>query len=174
MDISIGDANYIKIRGKHCSLAIDPSEKANKSTADAVVLLEESNKLNFKNVEGYRVVIKDPGEYEVSQAMVSGKKTDGGIVYKLVVDNINIVLGKASDAAKVLDKIDSCQVLILNADSDINQSVISSLEPKTVVLYGEKKLDVLKNLNKENITPVSKFTLTREKLSEGMEVVVLE
>lgn len=191
MDISILDTNYIKVRGKHFSFVVDPtSEKlkspstslpsttlragrAGKTAADAVILLKEDGASNFKNVEGYRIIIRGQGEYEINGAMVSSRETDGGVVYKLIVDNTNIVLGRSSEVTKILDKIESCQILILNADSDINQSIIGPLECSVVVLYGEKRMDAAKNLDKEKISPVQKFSLTKEKLADGMEMEVV-
>ena len=173
MDIAILDTNFIKIRGKRACFVVDPETSKSKAkiAADAIILLKDPNDSDFSNIENYRVVIKRPGEYEVNGIMIAGRQTDGGIGYKIIVDGVNIVLGKTSDIAKILDKIDSCQLLILNADSEINQAIVSSLEPNIVILYGEKSIEGVK-MDKKNSLPVQKYSLTKEKLPEEMEVVV--
>lgn len=176
MDIVILDTNFVRIKGKSASLVVDPQTAKSKSkvAGDAVVCLKDADAVNFSNIENYRVIIKRPGEYEVNGIMVTGKKSGEGIFYKIIIDNVNIILGKASNISEVLDKIDSCQILLLNVDTDeIGQSVIGSLEPGYAVLYGEKSLEGAKSLGKKDLTPVAKFTLTKEKLQEGATEIVL-
>jgi hypothetical protein len=175
MDITILDINFLRIKGKNASFVVDPETTKSKSKVigDAVIALKDIQANRFPNIENYRVVIKHPGEYEVNGIMIAGKQSGDGIVYKIILDNVPIVLGKSSNISKVLDKIDSCQVLLLNVDSEVDQNIITSLEPNYAILYGEKSVEGVKNLGKKDAVAVSKFTLAKEKLPEGTTEIVL-
>lgn len=174
MEIISLNTSFLKVRGKHSSFVVDPDTLKSKAkvAADAILLLKNLNDSKFPNIENYRVLIKRPGEYEVNGMLITGRQADKGIVYKIIIDNIVLALGKASEIAKVLDKIDACQVLVLNVDGEIAQKTISSLEPTTLVLYGEKANEAAKSLGKD-IKPLEKFALAKEKAAGEIETVVL-
>ena len=95
-----------------------------------------------------------------------------GFVYSLFIDNTEVVLGKVSDLSILLDNIPSCQIAILQVDDDL-KSLVTKLEPKLILLYGDKKLDGARELGKAQVSPVQKYTITKDKLPLEMEVVVL-
>jgi len=172
VDISVVDNSSIKIRGKSASFIVDAPTSGPKLSADGVISLT-SAAVNTSRISDSRIVISGPGEYEVNGIKISGIAIDGGIVYRLIVDEIEIVLGKLSELAKADLKISSCDIALLNADSDLKESVVTALEPRFVVMYGDKKKDLLKAMGKENVSPTSKFTITKDKLPEEMGVAVL-
>lgn len=173
MDISIISKNSIKIRGKRVSFIIDPSSDGPKISADAVIYLSNGLPVNAPRVEGYRVIIKGQGEYQVEGAMIVGVRTDKGYVYRITVDGMQVLVAKASDISKFKGDMDSSEILILNADSEIEASVVTNMEPRTVILYGEKKEDAAKILGKNEIKKTEKATLSKEQLPEMMEVIAL-
>ena len=72
------------------------------------------------------------------------------------------------------EEIDTaCQIAILNVDDGFSSSFITNLEPKIVVLYGDKKENAANLLGKGTLPATKKFTVTKDKLPEEMEVVVL-
>ena len=67
----------------------------------------------------------------------------------------------------------TCQIAILNVDSEFTQAVLTGLEPKVVVLYGDNKDAGAKILDKESISSLRKFSVSKDKLPEEREVVTL-
>ena len=172
MDISYLDKNSIKIRSKHAAFVVDPPVSGPKISCDAIVLLEYKDNLLSKVVD-YRIVINGPGEYEINSAKVMGVRVNKGFVYSLSFDGLEITMGRTSDIAKIKDNAFSCQIAILNVDDELSASIITNLEPKIVILYGDNKENGAKILGKENLLPAKKLTISKDKLPEDMEVVGL-
>ena len=172
MDVSILSKNSIKIRSKHASFIVDPQSLGPKVSCDAVILLNNNN-IDLSKVVDYRIVINGPGEYEISGAKVSCIKADLGFIYSLMVDGFSVILGSSSEIPKIKDDTFLCQIAILNVDDELNSSLVTKLEPKIMILYGEDKEGAVKILGKENIPPIKKFTVVKDKLPEEMEVIIL-
>lgn len=162
----------IKIRTKRASFVIDPVKSISKVNSDAVILLGSKEDVDLSRVLGYRVVIEGQGEYEVGSVKISGIKAGDGFVYNIFEDNLVVVLGKVSALSRVQDKSSSCQIALLNVDKSLEASV-AKLEPRIVILYGEKKTEGAKELGKETVNPVQKFSIAKDKLPGEREVVVL-
>jgi len=171
VDIYTLDKNSIKIRSKHASFIVDPAKLGTKVSCDAVILL--NNNIDLERVVDYRIIIDGPGEYEVNGVKVLGVKGDRGFVYGIAADGFSVILGTSSEISKIKEDTFFCQIAILNVDDEFNQSIITALEPKIVILYGDNKESAAKILGKENIPPIKKFTVVKDKLPEEMEVVVL-
>jgi len=172
MDISFVDNSSVKIRLRQTTFVVDPAELGSKISSDAIILLDRENNPVFKTAP-HRIVINGPGEYELSGVKVLGIKVDKGFVYGIADDGFGAILGKTSEISKIKDKTFSCQIAILNVDDNLNQSVVTRLEPKIVVLYGANKENGAKTIGKENLTSIKKFTTTKDKLPQEMEVVIL-
>ena len=183
MDISILSKTTIKIRARHASIIVDPSAECPKVSSDAVILLNNEN-VDLSRIVDYRIVINGPGEYEISGVKVLGVRGDKGFVYGFSADGLSVILGRSSDISKISaiggsasgrkEEINSeCQIAILNADEEVNSSVVTKFEPKIVILYGDNKEIAAKLLGKENLPLIKKFTVAKDKLPEEMEVVVL-
>lgn len=171
MDIAILGEDVVKIRSKNTSFVVDPVKSMVKVNADAILLLNNNMHVDTTRVLDQRIIISGGGEYEVGGVKISGIKVLGGIVYSLFLDSCLVVLGKVSDISRLQDTTLSCEVALLLADSDL-KSIVAKLEPKIVLLYGDKKMEGARSLGKVGIEPVQKFT-TKGKLPEDMEVVVL-
>lgn len=172
MDIANLVDNVIKIRSKNTSFVVDPVKTMVKVNADAILLLNNNIHVDTSRVLDQRIIICGGGEYEVGGIKISGIKIGHGIVYSLFLDSCLVVLGKISDISRLQDTPLSCEVALLLADSDL-KSIVAKLEPKIVVLYGDKRLEGARSLGKGGIEPVQKMTLTKGKLEEEMQVVVL-
>lgn len=118
-------------------------------------------------------------------------------MYRMEIDGISIVhvgdLGHALDSETV-DALDGVDILLIpvggfyTIDAEKAGAVIKEVEPSIVIpmhyftpkhnakAFGEvKPLDVfLKEMGKEGIVPVPKLTITKDKIPEAMQVVVLE
>lgn len=171
MDISIIGKNTLKLKGRQVTFVVDPAKETPKTVSDAIILLDGSNNMDVSRVTGAPIIIDGPGGYEVGGAKISGTKTPKGTLYRLSIDDINIILGSGADAK--IDGFNVCQVAIINTANDFNESFVTALEPKMIVLYGDKNKDAARTLGAENTALVSKITITKDKLPEKMEVIVL-
>lgn len=172
MDVSLLNKNCIKIKGKKAAFIIDPTKDITKTTGDAVIVFNNLD-VDPLRVSESRVIINGPGEYEVSEVKISGARTENGIIYKLSIDGLYVILGKSLDFSKLEGSFTTCDVAILFADSKLSEAFVTALSPKIAVLYGDKKNEGAKILGLENVSPVSKVTITKDKLPEKMEVDVL-
>lgn len=171
MDISIIGKNSIKVKGKEATFIIDPGREMPKTPADAVILLNGNENVDISKVADSRIIISGPGGYEIGGAKVSGTTTAKGTLYRLFIDGITIILGRASETKA--EGFSSCQVLVINTDTEFSESFVTSLEPKIVAVYGDKKTESAKTIGAENVQTMTKLTTTKDKLPEKMEVVVL-
>jgi len=172
MDLTILDKNSIKIKSKKSSLVVDPTQKSPKTPADAILFLGNSGAVD--RVEDFRLVVNDDGEYEVGGIKITGvSNLDSGIFYNLNIDNTQTILARTSTLEKLTDTANEAQVAILNVDSPLNEAIVASLEAKVIVLYGEKAVEGLKALGKQDLKPTRKVTVGREKLPEDSETQIV-
>ncbi len=171
VDIAIVGKTSIKLKGKKVSFIVDPAKEIPKTSADAILLLNGYDKIDVSRITDSRVTIDGAGGYEVGGAKVSGTTTPKGTLYRISIDGVGIVIGGGTQTQA--DGFNTCQVAIINTDQDFNESFITSLELKLVVLYGDKKIDAAKILGAENAVLVPKVTVAKDKLPEKMEIVVL-
>ena len=172
MDILLVNKNCIRLKGKKASFVIDPEKDTPKTSADAI-LLTGNFQSDTSRVFDSRVIIKGSGEYEVTGSKVAVAVTPKCAIYKLSIDDISIILSKSVDFSKLESNFAACNIALINADNEFNELFITSLGPKVVVLYGENKSDGAKKLGAQNLAPVAKFSITKDKLPEKMEVVLL-
>jgi len=173
MEVALLDKTSLRIKSKHTNFVVDPFEKLSKISTDAVLILSGDN-IDLSKVTDYRVVIKSPGEYEVGGIKISAIDLDGATVYGLTVDSVDILLAKTSSVTKISEKLKEYQIAIFNVDSEINQTVVTALEPRVVILYGEKATAAAKALGKEDAQVLQKFSAGEDKLPVEMQVVVLK
>ncbi|MDP2637502.1 MAG: hypothetical protein Q8P26_00375 [Candidatus Levybacteria bacterium] len=171
MDISIIGKNSIRIKGKQVAFVADPSKDMPKTSADAVILLSGLDNVDTNRITDSRIIINGPGGYEVGGVKISGTTTPKGTLYKLSIDDLTVIIGKPAETKA--DGFSSSQIVVVNADDEVNISIITALEPKMVIIYGEKKEEVAKALGIENAALAAKVTTAKDKLPEKMEVVVL-
>lgn len=174
MDVTLLSQNSIKIKSKKASLIFDPVLDMQKNNADAVILLSDKA-VDLKKVEDYRVVISGAGEYEVGRIKINGVKAGSGTVYSLIIDGVDVLVGKASDLSLTSDKNQEHRVAIIRVDSEIKESIITSIEPRLIILYGEKTDEAIKALGKEkkDVEVTKKLSFNEDKLPEEMGVAVL-
>lgn len=173
MDVILLGQKSIRVKGKNSSIIVNPTLSINKVEADAILVTEDDENFSDKKVEGFRIILRGPGEYEINGAKVSAIKVEGKMVAKLDVDRVKVLISNGLSLEKVQDKIDECDILLINADSDFNHSVVTSFEPSVVMVYGEKSEDVAKSLGKDSSEKTTKFSTTFEKLPSEMQVYLL-
>ncbi len=172
-------------------------------TADLVLSTHtHTDHNNTGAVLGNPVVITGPGEYEVKGVSVHGvgsfhdnsQGSERGIntVFNILIDGINVV--HAGDLGHLLSEeqvseIGACDILLLpvggnyTIDGEGAAKVVAQLEPRIIIPMHYKsegsKADIsgaegfLKAMGAENVTPVPKLVVTRDKLPEETQVIVL-
>ena len=171
MEVALLDKNTLRIKGKKATLVVDPKSKMAKVEADAIISLENKD-FDASRVENYRVVINEPGEYEVSGVKMTALR-DGNVYYGLNVDNTQILLAKTSSLDKLSQDMNEPQVAVLNADSELNDSLVAAIEPRVVILYGEHAEAGAKALGSQNLAPVKKYAITSDKLPEDQQQIIV-
>jgi hypothetical protein len=171
VDISVLGKDSIKLKGKNVTFVVNPTKGMPKIAADAVIILDGASDLDLERVTESRITIEGPGGYEIGGAKIYGTQTPVGTLYKISLDNVSILLGPAADVEK--EGFNVCQVAIVNTSNNFNESYVTAMEPKIVVLCGDKKVESAKALGAEKTSLVSKISVTKDKLPEKMEIVVL-
>ncbi|KKS64486.1 hypothetical protein A3A14_03885 [Candidatus Daviesbacteria bacterium RIFCSPLOWO2_01_FULL_43_38] len=157
---------------------------------------------NTGGVSGSPLVITGPGEYEKSGMSFAGVSVyhDGSqgferganTLYHILIDGINVVhLGDLGHVLtdEQISQIEACDILMIpvgsvyTIDAEAAAKVVAQLEPKVVIPMHYKvpglKFDLsevdlfLKEMGAENISPVPKLSVTKDKLPEETMVVLL-
>ncbi len=171
MDIAILSKDSLKIKIKKTTLVTDPRSENPKQDADAIIATDKN--IEPKRVSEYRVLINNVGDYEVSGLKIVGQKIEDSIIYTFINESVETLFAKASVLAKMpTDKIKDYSVVVVNVDADL-PNVITSFEPRVIVLYGEKAVDGAKSLGKEDAAKSSKVSFSEDKLPEETEIYVL-
>ena len=162
----------LKIKSKKTTLAIDPKTSIQKFDADAILLTGKEGDVN--RITNYRVVINGAGEYEVSGLKIVGIESEDDLLFALISENVRMLVAKASSLKKIsTEKIGDYQIITINTDTDVSESVITAMEPNIVVLYGLKAKETAKALGKEGVSVSSKVSFSEDKLPEETEVMLL-
>lgn len=154
-------------------------------------------------ISGNPIVFQGPGEYEVKGVVISGipsfhddaKGAERGLntIYNVTIDGINIAhlgdLGQTSLTEEQVQAID-CDILLVpvgsiyTIDAKGAANIISQLEPKIIIpmhfggveglkfpLDGADKF--LKEMGAEGVVPVPKLSISKDKLPEEPQVILL-
>ncbi len=173
MDIALLNPNTLRIKSKNASIVVNPTSSTNKTEADAILLLTIYAKEGLAKIEGSRITIKGPGEYEMGGIKVSTTRVGQELVARVDVDGVKLLIGSGSTIEEIHDKIEECEVAVINSEGSFNYSILTTLEPSVLIVYGDKKEDVAKSLGKDSAIRTSKYSTTSDKLPQEMEVVLL-
>ena len=99
---------------------------------------------------------------------------DGAHVYTLVVDGVEIILGKISSLEKMQHKLKEQHVVIAYADLVSNVSFVTSLARNVIIFYGDQAKAFASSIGKTNMVAQAKYSVTHDKLPQEVEFVVLE
>ncbi len=149
------------------------------------------------------MVFSEPGEYEVSRVVITGissfhdnsEGSERGVntIFHLLFDNLDIVhlgdLGQRELTEKQIAEIGQTDVLLIpvgsvyTIDSKAASNIVAQLEPKIIIPMHYKidglKFELegvegfLKEMGAEGVSAVPKLGVTKEKLPEEPQVVVL-
>ncbi|MFH1186968.1 MAG: hypothetical protein V1697_02205 [Candidatus Levyibacteriota bacterium] len=175
MEITYLENKSLRIRSKKTSFIIDPNGDISKTPADFILLLKNKT-YDLKKVTDYRLIIAGSGEYEIGGIKISGKKAGDDFVYSMVIEKTELIIGRADAISKMPDKAKEHEVAILNTDTVLSESIITIIEPRIAILYGENIEESIKALGKDSssVQKTKKLSIKEGNLPEEMEVVVLQ
>ena len=173
MDIVLLGSKSLKLKGKRSTIVVNPTAQLQKTEAEAILLLDNYEDQSFSKIEGQRIVIDGPGEYEVSGIKISATKANGGIVYLADIDNVKVLIGQGNSIERIYDKVGNCNIVVVDSDKEFDYGILPKIEPSVILIYGEKKEEVGKSLGKVDVPKISKFSVSAEKLPEDLQVLLL-
>ena len=168
------------------------------TTADIVTGSHDHQDHNaVGELEGESFVVNGPGEYEIKGVGIVGLSVDKNTVYRIEIDGVSVVhLGDVGHVltADQVDSLDGVDVLIVpvggvyTVDAAGAAQIVHEVEPSIVIPmhYGRPELNqktlgglapvaaFLKEMGKEGVQSQPKLVITKEKIPEEMQVVVLE
>lgn len=173
MDIMLLSGNALRIKGKNSSVVINPSKATGKTEAHSILVLDKDLDFSDGKVEGSRITFKGPGEYEVGGIKISATKVGEKLVARIDVDSVKVLVGSGEAIEKIQDKVEGSDLVVVNSDAKFNYSILTSLEPKVLIVYGDLKDEVSKSIGKTVSESTNKFSTTADKLPAELEYVLL-
>lgn len=176
--------------------------KLPKDLSSDVVLISHNHKdHNFSS--NAPMVFDKPGEYEVAGAVITainsfhdnteGSERGANIIFHMLLDGLNIVhlgdLGQARLTEEQIAIIGQTDILLIpvggvyTINGKIASDIVSQLEPKIIIpmhyKIEELKFELesadgfLKEMGAENVVPQPKLSITKDKLPEEPQVILL-
>jgi L-ascorbate metabolism protein UlaG (beta-lactamase superfamily) len=158
---------------------------------------------NLKTVTGEPIEVTGPGEYEIKGVAIvgistfhdnsNGSERGKNTVYNFQIEGLNIVhlgdLGQDQLTQDQLEEIGSCDILMIPVGGTYTiyskkaTEIVSQLEPRIIIPmhYGVDGLkfpldpvdNFLKEMGVENAEPQPKLTITKDKLPDEPQTIVL-
>lgn len=172
MEVTLLSDTSIKIKGKQAGIVVNP-QKATKASADAVIFTSFTPE-SVSGIEGQRLIINGPGEYEIGGIKITGYRVADALSYLIIVDGVDVAVVHAQHVFAMQEIIKEAHCVVVCTDVLVDASAIAKLSPQVVVLYGKENDASAKALGKDTVTHTGKFQTTFEKLPQEMEVVVLQ
>lgn len=166
MEITLLSDTSLILRTKTAVFVVDPGPKE-KEEADASLFLSRTT----QSSDAPGVVISGPGEYEVGGIKISGTLVGTSLYYVVKIGTLDILIARMSALAEIKEKAPQCKVLVVNIDSEPDQSAVSEVDPKMLVAYGEDQAFVAKLAG--GIAKLKKVSIKQDKLPQEMETVAL-
>lgn len=164
---------------------------------------EDHNFISAVGSPGKLMVFDKPGEYEVAGTVITGissfhDNSNGSsrgpnTIFHLLADNLNVVhlgdLGQSKLSEAQMTAIGQTDILLIpvgsvyTIDAKTASEIVAELEPKIIIPMHYKiaslkfELDpvdgFLKEMGAENVVPMPKFSISKERLPEEPQVILL-
>ncbi len=170
--------------------------------ADIVTISHEHEDHNAVHlVGGSPFIVRGPGEYEIKGIHVigissfhdaeSGAARGKNTMYRIEVDGVKIAhLGDVGHvlSSSQIEQLGSIDILMIpiggtyTVDAEKAAQIISDIEPRIIIPMHDARSNkdlmsveqFLKQMNKEGITAVPKLTVSRDKVPNEVQIVILE
>ncbi len=150
MEISLVNKTSVKLKGKNASVVIDPTSK---TEADIVLATKALDSLTIDKVEGVRLIISGPGEFEAGGISITGKASKGTTTYH-ILDNSKVVFATSNGIAQVPDD-EEFDCLLIEVMGDLKEDAFASVNAKCVVLFGDLSLLTTQSDKQEKASKVN-------------------
>ena len=174
MEITYFGSSSFRIKGKSAVLVTDPATAKLPKHTNADIVTGSAGE-----IEGAPYIVHGPGEYEIKGVGIIGHKSEKHTMYRIEIDGVSVVhLGSMSHplSAAEVDSLDGVDILLIPI-GEAAVSVINEIVPSVVIplCYTKEQLTAfLKEIGKEDVAPQPKLSMTKDKLPEQMQVVILE
>lgn len=159
--VRISDSS-IKIKSKNATIVVDPTAK---TEGDVVIMLDPVQS-DASLVEGTKVIIQGPGEYEIAGVSISGEKIGSDIMYRLDDEVCRVILASSKIVATAKEE-EGDHALLLKAVEPVASDGLSSFVQDVCVVFG-----VTENLPQESDT-VKKLPKINLRKLEGLKGSVI-
>ncbi len=167
MEIVVLPQNVLRIKGKQNSLYVNPTEK---QSATVAIIIGAGERPKFSEDT---VVIDGAGEYEVGGMRISGVRTGDDVVYSMIVDGVDVLLGTLTGLENGQSKIKEHSVVVVLAQTVREASFVTSYASNALIFYGDKSEEIVSSLEKEGVHTLAKYQTALDKLPAEMEIVRL-
>lgn len=150
MEISLINSTSVKIKGKNASLVIDPTAKQD---ADIIIATKPLEALAVDKIDGVRLVIAGPGEYEAGGISITGKSSKGSVLYN-IIDSSRIMFVTSNGIASVPDD-EEYDCLLIEVVGELKEDAFASINAKCVVLFGDLMNVTVTDEKKETTSKVN-------------------
>ena len=171
MEVSILPKNILRIKSKQATFLVDATEKLTGINA----MLSLQTLTSDLEEEGV-VIIDGPGDFEIGGVKISGLRSNTEIVYSLVLDGVDLMLGTVAALEKIQHKVKEHALVVLKADenSPLDAAFVTGLATNVLVAYGPKGKTLIDSFGKENPQTLNKYSVTKDKLPLEVQTILLE
>ena len=170
MEIAIIPQSALRIKGKQMTLGVDQVDKNN--SRGTIVLHVDPKAL--KPPTDDHVLINGAGEYEVGGIKITGTRSGQLVLYSMNVDGVDVLVGKISALDAMQHKLKEHHIVVALCDEIVTASFLTSLASNVVIFYGEKAGEISGAFGKDNVKPMPKYQVTKDKLPTEVETIILE
>lgn len=169
MEITLLPKNVLRIKEKNIAFAVDPQEKAPYNAAFAMLRAYDD-----LAVEDDTVTVSGPGEYEIGGVKMTGTRSGTDLLYSMRIGSVTILVGKLQALEKLQQKLKEHDIVIAACNEVSDVSFITALTSTVIMFYGDKAAEVATTLSGESVKKMGKYTVTRDKLPQELETIILE
>jgi len=182
MVITYHDKSYFKLQSGEKVILINPTDQRSFKGATAILKTYFDENEKIENSESEPLFINTPGEYDISDITIYGKKVnsaeekDCATAFKIIFDEM--IFGFMPELLekpdmKDMEIFENLDILILPADKNQKEAaiLIRQLKPGLVIPYFTKEKNspdiLLKELGKEKMEGEEKITIKKKEIAPG-------
>jgi len=185
MEIRYLGSQTVLIKTKKESVIINPDKGGDKVESRIVVFSDK--KLDYMGLDGEKVLVRGPGEYEVGGIEIKGWAIDED-KYMYLLESEGVVvgfLGKAEEmlSDKMIERINGIDILVADIGGKIGGKSLQDLAKKWGANYlipvgykaGEAAIKkFLDEVDEEGLESIDSLKIDRDNLPDGLEITLLK
>lgn len=184
MEIKYLGSQTVLIKTKKESVIINPEKGGDKIESRIVVFSDK--KFDYMGLDGEKVIVRGPGEYEVGGIEIKGWAVDEKMIYLLESEGVIVgFLGEMDEMLtdKMIERISGIDVLVASVGGKIGGKSLQDLAKKWGANYlvpvGYKADDAtikkfLDEVDEEGLESIDSLKIDRDNLPDGLEITLLK